>query len=150
MTDARRGGISVPAHIGVLVGLSTSAYALTLAGITGLQSSTEGAARAARAPMVAAIGEMTTAHDGLQARLDRARVAYEAAAGAYSDAGLAVDGLEARITALVAAVTEVNGSASSLPSAVRLPAVRLPAVTRSVTAAAAPPPVQATTGASGG
>jgi hypothetical protein len=135
----------VPAHVGVLVGLSTGAYALTLAGITGLQSSAEEVTRAARAPLVAAVGEMTTQHDGLQARLDRARVAYEAAAGAYSDAGLAVASLEARIADLAAAVAEVSGTASSLPSG-----VRLPTVSRSVAGVAAPPPTQATTGASGG
>jgi hypothetical protein len=148
MTEARRGGFSVPAHVGGLVGLATGAYSLTLAGITGLQSSSEVATRAARAPMVEAIGAMTTEHNGLQARLDRARVAYEATAGAYSDAGLAVAGLEASVADLAAAVAEVTGSASSLPST-----VRLPAVSRSVTtvrAAAAPPATQATTGASGG
>ena len=145
MTDRRRIAISIPPHVGVLVGLSTGAYALTMAGITGLQSATEAAATAARAPIVAAIWEMTAAHDGLQARLDRARVAYEATAGAYSDAGLAVASLEARIADLAAAVAKVSGTASSLPAA-----VRLPAVTRSVRLAVAPPATQATTGASGG
>jgi threonine dehydrogenase-like Zn-dependent dehydrogenase len=144
MTEVSRIGLSVPAHIGVLVGLSTGAYALTLAAVTAFQSSAETASRAERAPTIAAVGEMAAAHDGLQERLDQARAAYEAAAGAYSSAGLEVAGLEAKLAELAAAVTEVSGTASSLPSS-----VRLPRVAGTVTTVKAPV-TQATTSASGG
>lgn len=144
MTEVRRAGLSVPAHVGVLVGLSTGAYALTLAAVTGFQSSAETASRAERAPTIAAIGEMVAARDSLQDRLDQARAAYEAAAGGYSSAGLEIAGLEARLAELAAAVTEVSGAASSLPSS-----VKLPRVSGSVATVRAPV-IQATTGASGG
>jgi len=144
MTDERRPAISIPAHLGVILGLSAGAYALTLAAVTGLQSSAESATRLERAPTIAAIDAMAAGHDRLTARLDTARAAYEAAAGAYGDAGLQVADLESRLNALAAAVSEVSGTASSLPSG-----VRLPPVARSVTTAAAPAS-QATTGASGG
>ena len=144
MTDPRRLAIALPAHVGVILGLSTGAYALTVAAVTGLQASAEATARAERAPTIAAIDVMTGGHDQLAARLEAARSAYEAAAGAYSTAGLQVADLEARLKALAAAVTEVSGSAAGLPSS-----VRLPPVSKSVAAAPAPA-TQATTGASGG
>ncbi len=43
MTEGRRFDLSIPAHVGVILGLSTGAYALAVAGVTGLQSSTEAA-----------------------------------------------------------------------------------------------------------
>jgi hypothetical protein len=144
MTDDRRSAMSVPAHLGVILGLSTGAYALTLAAVTGLQSSAEAATRMERAPTIAAIDTMAADHDRLTARLDAARTAYEAAAGVYGDAGLQVADLGVRLDALAAAVNEVSGTASSLPSS-----VQLPPVSRSVAKVAAPAS-QATTGASGG
>ncbi|HEX4898328.1 MAG TPA: hypothetical protein VFV53_08245 [Candidatus Limnocylindrales bacterium] len=143
MTE-RRPAMSVPAHLGVILGLSTGAYALTLAAVTGLQSSAEAATRMERAPTITAIDTMAADHDRLTARLDAARAAYEAAAGVYGDAGLQVADLGARLDALVAAVGEVSGTASSLPSS-----VQLPPIARSVAKVAAPA-TQATTGASGG
>lgn len=143
-TDPSRPPATIPAHLGIILGLSTGAYALALAAVTGLQSTTEAATRLERAPTIAAIGELTAGHDRLTARLDAARAAYEAAAGAYAGAGLQVADLEARLNELAAAVTEVSGTAASLPSG-----VKLPPVSRTVSAISAPA-VQATTGASGG
>ncbi|HEX5589283.1 MAG TPA: hypothetical protein VFX65_03205, partial [Candidatus Limnocylindrales bacterium] len=88
MTDDRRPGISVPLHVGVLLGLSTGAYALTLAAVTGVQSAADAAARSERAPTVAAIEAMAAEHDRLASRLEAARTAYESAAGTYGAAGL--------------------------------------------------------------
>jgi hypothetical protein len=130
--------------VGVLVGLSAGAYALTLAAVAGFQSQAETAARAEQAPALAAIEAMTASHDSLQRRLDQARAAYEATAGAYGSAGLEVANLDARLAELAASVGEVSGTASSLPSS-----VKLPRVAGSVATAKAPV-VQATTGASGG
>jgi hypothetical protein len=145
MTDMRRRpGVVIPAHLGIILGLSTGAYALTLAAVTGLQSSAEASTRLERARTIAAIGNLATGHDRLAARLDAARGAYEAAAGAYAGAGLEVADLEARLNALAVAVTEVSGTAASLPAG-----VKLPPVSRTVTSVSAPA-VQATTGASGG
>jgi len=144
MTDVRRLAIAAPAHLGVILGLSTGAYALTVAAVTGLQAGTEATARAERAPTIAAVDAMTMDHDRLAARLEVSRAAYEAAAGAYSTAGLQVADLEARLNALAAAVNDVSGTAATLPSG-----VKLPPVSRSVAAGPAPA-TQATTGASGG
>ncbi len=144
MTDGRRPWVSIPIHVGVTLGLSTGAYALTLAAVTAFQSASEAMARTERASTVAAVDELATAHDVVAARLEAARAAYAAAAGTYGSAGLQVADLEARLQALAAAVGDVSGTAAALPSG-----VKLPPVTKSVGSLAAPA-TQATTGASGG
>jgi hypothetical protein len=144
-TDDGRPRITVPAHLGVLLGLSTGAYALSLAAVTGLQSSAEAAWSAERAPTIATLDEMAAGHDRLAARLESARAAYEAAAGVYGLAGLEVADLENRLNALAAAVGEVSGTAAALPGG-----VKLPPVSTSVVVKVSPPVSQATTGASGG
>lgn len=156
MTERRASGLSFPAHVGVIVGLSTGAYAVTVAGVAGLQSVTETRLAADRAPTVAAIAAMQTAHDGLENRLGHASVAYEEAAAAYQAAGIDVADLGTRLDQLATTVSDVSLSAAALPGAVKIPVVarsapaaRLPSVSGSVPVSAAPP-VQATTRASGG
>ncbi len=121
MTEGRRFDLSIPAHVGVILGLSTGAYALAVAGVTGLQSSTEAAISAERAPTIAKIEAMSIAHDRVDAQLGRARAAWEAAAGSYSAAGLEVADLETQLSALYATVSDVRATAAALPTKVRLP-----------------------------
>ena len=136
--------IAVPAHIGVLLGLSTGAYALSLAFVSGLQASSEAAIAAQRAPALATIDALDRGHTRLEADLLAARSAYEAAAAAYAASGAGFQDLEARLADLATVVAEVNGTAASMPTT-----VKLPSVSRSVSGATAPA-VHATTGASGG
>lgn len=133
----------VPAHVAVLMGLSAGAYALSLAAVTGLQSTTEAGLAVDRAPAIAAIDAARRAHGELERRLEATRRAYEAAAAAYASTGDGFVAMEARLAELAGVVTEINGSAASLPTS-----VKLPAVTRTVSAGAAPV-VHATTTASG-
>lgn len=143
----REGALSsllrLPAHLGVFMGLSAGAYALSLAGITALQSSSEAALAADRAPALAVIEAAQRDHGALEARIQSARQAYEAAAAAYAATGAGFADMEARLKDLATAMTQLNGSAATLPSG-----VKLPSVSRSAGAAAAPA-VQATTTASG-
>lgn len=136
--------LRVPAHIGVLLGLSTGAYALSLALVSGLQASSEAAIAAQRAPALATIGALDRGYASLEADLRAARSAYQAAAGTYAATGSGFQTMEARLADLAAAVGQVNGSAAAMPAT-----VRLPSVSQAVSGAAAPA-VQATTGASGG
>lgn len=135
--------LRLPAHVGVFMGLSAGAYALSLAGVTALQSSSEAALAADRAPALAVIEAAQRDHAALEARITSARRAYEAAAAAYAATGAGFADMEARLKDLATAMTELNGSAATLPSG-----VKLPSVSRSAGAAAAPA-VQATTTASG-
>ena len=147
MTGLERGlrwAVALPAHVGVLLGLSAGAYAAFLAGVTIEQSQVETARIADRAPVVEGLASLTADHDRLGTALDDARAQYEAAAGSYADLGLGIAGLEARIADLSAAVTEIEGAAAALPAN-----APMPAVAGSVGRVAAPP-AHTTTGASGG
>lgn len=136
--------LPVPGHVGVLFGLSAGAYAISLAAVAGMQSTDEARIRAERAPTVAAIEELQQGHDALRTRLDDARWAYESAAAAYAAVGGRFAGLEAELAALAANVSEIQGTAASLPDSVPLPKVTTSVKVVSTTT------THATTGASGG
>jgi hypothetical protein len=136
--------IRLPAHLGVLMGLSAGAYALCLAAVTGLQSLTESELAADRAPALETIRTVQQDHDRLEERLVAARSAYTAAAEAYRASGTGFAAMEARLSELSTLMTEINGTAAALPTSVKLPSVK-----KSVSGGSAPA-VHATTTASGG
>lgn len=161
--EARR-----PFHLAVAIGLSAGAYALALAGVTALQSSTEQALVADHAPTTDVIDKLRVEHDLLEARITRVTAAYDKAVAAYGKAAGGIGTFEKNLAILAQEVANAENSAYSMTSsgsgqgvsgAAAAPAVRsssggtaaapaaLPAITR---AAAAPAPaVQATTCASG-
>jgi hypothetical protein len=139
MTEARR-----PVHLLVLFGASAGLYAVSLAGVTALQSSTERATSLERAPIVAELDSLAVANDRLTRGLDVAARVFDASSGSYDELGSRLGDTEARLAELAATVADVQGAARALPTRVALPAVRA-ATPRSVA-----PKVQATTGASGG
>ena len=63
MTESRR-----PIHLAVLVGVSAGAYAISLAGVTALQSTTDARIAAERAPADHAVDVMAVGHDRLSRR----------------------------------------------------------------------------------
>lgn len=140
MTDARR-----PTHLAVLLGASAGIYAVSLAGVTALQSSADQALIVARTPVDSATVSVTVGHDALESVLSRADQAYTEAAGRYDRLAPRLDGLETSLDALAGNVAKVSGAAKSLPGR-----VALPTVTRTVTTRVAAPATHATTGASGG
>jgi hypothetical protein len=139
MTDVRR-----PVHLFVLFGASAGLYAVSLAGVAALQSSTERATALDRAPVVADLDSLAVANDHLTFGVDRAARAYDISSRAYDALSPRLGDAESRLAELAAAVADVQGAARALPTRVALPAVRA-ATPRSVA-----PKVQATTAASGG
>lgn len=139
MTERRR-----PLHVGVFLGLSAGAYALSLAGVTALQAQTEAATTADRSPAAEALAGLAAQHDSLEADAMRAGFAYERATGAYDRVGQALADVETQLGQLATIVQAVDGAARALPNR-----VALPAVSRTVTRSR-PATVHATTAASGG
>ena len=139
MTDARR-----PAHLAVLLGASAGIYAVTLAGVTALQSATDRTVMDERAPLGAATSTLAGGHDAVETDLERAARAYGAAVASYDRLGSRLDAMETSLDVLAGTVSQVSGAANALPGH-----VALPEVTRAVTTKAAPVS-HATTGASGG
>lgn len=141
MTERRR-----PVHLAVLVGVSASAYAASLAGVTALQSSMDARIAADRAPAGHAADLLATGHDQLETSLDEASRAYTQAAGRYAALGTRLIDMETSLDDLGKRVAKVTGAADALPGHVSLPTIRTTTSTRVVTRTKV---VHATTGASG-
>jgi methyl-accepting chemotaxis protein len=132
-----------PVHLAVLLGLSAGAYAVSLAGVTALQSETDRQANDVRAPIDAAAAAISTSHDRLQDDLDQAAGAYTEVAARYAQLSSGLDTMEAALDRLAGRVTKVTGAANALPAHVSLPHIK---VTVPRTSA---PVTHASTGASG-
>ena len=133
----------LPSHVWVMLGASTAGYALMLAGVAGLQSHNEADLIAARNPAAQGVAQLSTGHDGLKAQLDQARAAYASTVDAYVAAGGTLDALHAQVGSLAGLVAEIDGVSRTLPTSVKLPAVK-----RSVSSVKVPS-TSGTTGASG-
>ena len=144
---ARRGEplLTMPARAGMLIGASAAVYAVTLAGVSGLQAESDAAAIARREPWLAEIAESRAANDQLEATLIAASSEAKALADEYAATGVAVSAYQARLDELAALVAEVQGSAAALPARISLPKVTVRGATRSTR-----PATTATSGASGG
>lgn len=137
-----------PVHLAVMAGTAAGLYAVSLAGVTALQASTNEALAAERDPIAAAIAEQRTHHDRLEATMDGAAAAYGEAAAAYTAILATLEAHETDLAALATAVKKAEGTASNLAVPAR---AALPRIVSTVTARSAPrPATNATTGASGG
>lgn len=137
--------LTTPARAGMLIGASAAMYAVTLAGVSALQSGSDAEAIARRQPWVDRVTESRAANDELEASLGAAVVQAKALADEYAATGEAVASYEARLDALAALVAEVEGTAAALPSRISLPSVTVRGTIRSTR-----PATTATSGASGG
>jgi hypothetical protein len=131
-------------HLAVLVGMSASAYAISLAGVAALQSATDAQVAADRAPAGQAADALSTGHDQLERALDEASRAYVLSSERYALVGTGLVDMETSLDALGTRVEKVSGAADALPGRVSLP--KISTSTRVVTRTRV---VHATTGASG-
>lgn len=140
MTDARR-----PVHLAVILGAATGAYAISLAGVTALQSNADQALIARQAPAEQVAARLGIGHDRLEADVERASKAYAASVARYDELTASLGAMEASLEKYAGRVQKVTGAAQSLPGR-----VSLPSVSRTVAKSASKPKVAASTGASGG
>jgi hypothetical protein len=141
MTEKRR-----PVHLAVLVGLSASAYAGSLAFVTMLQSSADAAVVAERAPIREIADAIMAGHDDLETTVADATRRYSLITERYGALLPKLAQVETSLDTLAKTTSVVTDSALTLPSHVSLPRVlTAPRIVR-----AAAPTIHATTGASGG
>ncbi len=140
MTDRR-----LPLHLAVLLGTSTAAYAVSLAGVTALQSGADQAVIDRQAPTEDAAARLGVEHDRLQSDLERSAQAIESVTARYDALATDLSTLESALANHAALMAKVSGAARALPKH-----VSLPSVTRVVTTTVSKPRVSASTGASGG
>jgi hypothetical protein len=131
-------------HLPVIAGASAVAYGLALAFVTSLQASADARVAAARLPIETAVRDAASQRVLTAREVRRAGRILEDAAAAYDRALRASSALDEALAALAGGVESASGAAARLPDRIALPAPRI-----QVVQVAAPPPVQATTGASG-
>lgn len=160
-----------PIHVVVAVGMTAGLYALSLAGVTALQSATDAQLAADRAPAAGAVAQLKSTHDAMESSLDRLAGVYTKAADGYQAIIEGIAGHEQALASLrkqvdAAAVAAAALSVQSLtrPAAVSHGAsvggsrttalsapslARLPAVSSSAASAVSRPVANACTTASG-
>ena len=143
MTDRTTEGPR-PIHLAVLAGASAGIYAVSLATVAVLQSSSDAAVIDARTPLDQAIRDLSATNDRMATDLDRAGRADDTMASTWDGVGPGLDATEATLDGLSKRVARITGAAGALPDRVAIPAVPRTGVTRGATTA------HATTGASGG
>jgi hypothetical protein len=133
-----------PIHLAVLTGASAGLYAVSLAMVAALQSSSDAAVMAARAPLDQAIRDLSATNDRIAGDLDRVGRADDTLASTWDPVGPALDATESTLDRLSTTVARITGAAGALPDRVAIPAVPRTVVARGTT------PAHTTTGASGG
>lgn len=118
MADKRR-----PLHLAVVVGVSASMYAVSLAAVTGLQSAQNAHIDADHAPVADVVDRLDAANNDLETRLGAAGAAFDASASAFSAVADRVARFEARLKVLAGTVATIHGSSVSLPSSIAIPRV---------------------------
>ncbi|OGO57244.1 MAG: hypothetical protein A2V84_02230 [Chloroflexi bacterium RBG_16_70_13] len=139
----------VPYHIGVAIGLSTGAYALSLAAVTNLQIDHDRELIDDRRPVQDAIALLGAYHGRMAAELEEARTQYESGSQDYGVLTARLAELRADLERLGLDVGSIEGMTGLLPSQIRLPSVPsivAPPAPNPLT----PPPTHGKTGASGG
>jgi hypothetical protein len=134
----------LPLHVGVTAGVAVSVYAVTLAGVTGLQAATDARLAAERAPAIDAANAAAAGNDRLEASVRALQSTLADVADRYAALAGGIDRHESDLAALSTSVGDVAGSAAALPSR-----VSLPTVSGRVSAVSSRPATSATTGASG-
>jgi hypothetical protein len=137
----------LPSHLAVLVGISAGAYAVSLAGVTALQSAADARVIAEREPIRLAAEAAAADHQALETALRQAADRYGALAARYDGAGGGMADLEGSLDDLAARAAALTESAASLSAPARVSLPRVQSAPRVKTSA---PKTHSTTRASGG
>jgi hypothetical protein len=117
--------LTTPARAGMLIGVSAAIYAVSLAGISGLQAQTDADLAAQHQPMIETIAQARAANDALEATIVAADARTRDLAAQYAATGGDVAAYQAKLDELAALVAKVQGSAAALATKINLPTVTL-------------------------
>lgn len=117
--------LTTPARAGMLLGGTAAIYAVTLAGVAALQSSSDAALSASRQPYVDTVAAARAQNDQLEQTLAQANADAKWLAGVYDEMSTEVSGYQSRLDSLAQLVADVEGSAAALPTRISLPKVTM-------------------------
>jgi hypothetical protein len=103
-----------PIHVVVAVGMTAGLYAISLAGVTALQSASDLQLAADRAPAVDAVAGLKSAHDAMESSLGKLTGAYTHAANGYTGIANGIVGHEKALAKLGQQVQSAAGWAAAL------------------------------------
>ena len=103
-----------PIHVVVAVGMTAGLYAITLAGVTALQSASDLQVAADRVPAADAVVGLKSAHDAMESSLGRLTGAYTHAADGYTGIANGIVGHEKALAKLGQQVQSAAGWAAAL------------------------------------
>jgi hypothetical protein len=133
-----------PLHVPIALGVTAGIYAVSLAGVTGLQHQADAAVAAGHQPMSDALSGLARERASLEANLRSTVDSLNAASAGYAATLDDSAALDASVAALAAQVQAATGAAAKVPAT-----SSLPSAPRVVTVVVTAPATQATTGASG-
>jgi hypothetical protein len=133
----------------LLLGASAAVYAMTLAGVSGLQADSADAATAARASRLDTVMQARAANDTLEATVAQLASGAKQLVNGYGTAAGDASDYQARLDQLSALVAEVQGTAAALPARIQLPTVTVHGAIAGPSGASRAPATSARTGASG-
>lgn len=107
-----------PYHVGVAIGVTTGAYALSLLATSTLQIQQDRALIADRHPVDVAIMVLGDDHDRMETRLQQARTRYAAGAEGYGTLITRLDALRERLAKMDRTVTSIERASSVLAASI--------------------------------
>jgi hypothetical protein len=107
-----------PYHVGVAVGLTTGAYALSLLAATSLQIQHDRALILDRSPVVAAIDALGSHHAVMESRLELARAQYSDGADGYGALITRLDKMRERLAGMDRTVSGIEQASGALAAGI--------------------------------
>lgn len=135
-----------PVHVVVAVGMTAGLYAVSLAGVTSLQSAADAQLAADRAPAEGVVAQLKSTHDAMEDSLARFASAYTRAANGYQAIAKGIAGHEQALASLGHQVQAAAGSAAALS----VPTITLPTFSAPTLAGGGRPASGASGSAAGG
>jgi hypothetical protein len=117
--------LSTGARAGMLLGASAAIYAVSLAGVAGLQAQTQADAVALTQPAIDAVAQARAANDGLEAAIGDADARLQALVSDYGSLRADMSTYQTRFAQLSALVAKIEGSAALLNGSFKLPTVTM-------------------------
>jgi len=107
-----------PYHLGVAIGVTTGAYAISLMVASTLQIQHDRASIADRQPVEDAIAMLGSTHDDMQAGLEQARARYSDRADGYTALIARLDAMRAGLATMDRTVTGIERDSGSIVASV--------------------------------
>ncbi len=117
--------LSTTTRAGMLVGVSAAVYAVSLAGVSGLQAQSQADVAAQHQPAIEAVAQAKAANDALEAAIQDADARARALTADYGAVSKDMTAYQAQFAQLSDLVARIQGTAAKLNASFKLPTVSM-------------------------